>query len=87
MDCNGGISLNELLIIFKSVIMGYCKLTETDLPLYTTLDKFAKLVTHFCLNFLNYKLNFKIDVFKIRHSGRQFFRIKRVFKNIFFMNS
>lgn len=27
LDCNGGISLNELLIIFKSIVMGYCKLT------------------------------------------------------------
>ena len=25
--------------------MGYCKLTETELPPYTTLEKFAKLVT------------------------------------------
>ncbi|KAL4430203.1 hypothetical protein ABPG74_014762 [Tetrahymena malaccensis] len=44
LDCNGGISLNELLIIFKSIIMGYCKLTETELPPYTTLEKFAKLM-------------------------------------------
>jgi hypothetical protein len=41
LDCSGGISLNELLIIFKSIVMGYCKLTETPLPSYTTLEKFA----------------------------------------------
>ncbi|EGR32152.1 hypothetical protein IMG5_094380 [Ichthyophthirius multifiliis] len=44
LDCNGSISLNELLIIFKSVFMGYCKLTETEIPTYGTLEKFAKLM-------------------------------------------
>lgn len=44
LDCSGGIQLNELLIIFKSVILGYCKLTETPVPPYNTLEKFAKLV-------------------------------------------
>ncbi len=28
LDCNGSISLNELLIIFKSVIIGFCRLTD-----------------------------------------------------------
>jgi len=44
LDCNGGISLNELLIIFKSIIMGYCKLTDSPLPVYSKLEKFAKLM-------------------------------------------
>lgn len=44
LDCNGGISLNELLIIFKSIVMGYCKLTQSPLPSYTNLEKFAKLM-------------------------------------------
>lgn len=34
LDCSGNISLNELLIIFKSIILGYCKLTEAELPSY-----------------------------------------------------
>jgi len=44
LDCNGSISLNELLIIFKSVVMGYCKLTESPTPPFTVLEKYAKLV-------------------------------------------
>lgn len=34
LDCNGSISLNELLIIVKSIILGYCKLTNAELPPY-----------------------------------------------------
>lgn len=34
LDCNGNISLNELLIIIKSIIIGYCKLTNAELPPY-----------------------------------------------------
>jgi hypothetical protein len=44
LDCNGGISLNELLIIFKSMVQGYCKLTQSNLPPYSKLEKFAKLI-------------------------------------------
>lgn len=44
LDCSGNISLNELLIIFKSIILGYCKLTESELPSYIQLEKFAKLM-------------------------------------------
>jgi Ca2+-binding EF-hand superfamily protein len=44
LDNSGNISLNELLIIFKSVVMGYSKLTDTELPPYITLEKFAKLM-------------------------------------------
>ena len=44
LDNSGNISLNELLIIFKSVVMGYCKLTDAELPSYTNLEKFAKLM-------------------------------------------
>jgi hypothetical protein len=44
LDCNGNISLNELLIIIKSIIIGYCKLTNADLPPYVQLEKFAKLM-------------------------------------------
>ena len=44
LDCNGGISLTELLVIFKSIIMGYCKLTDSPLPVYSKLEKFAKLM-------------------------------------------
>lgn len=44
LDCSGNISLNELLIIFKSIIIGYCKLTDAELPSYTQLEKFAKLM-------------------------------------------
>ncbi|CAK64368.1 unnamed protein product (macronuclear) [Paramecium tetraurelia] len=44
LDCSGNISLNELLIIFKSIILGYCKLTEAELPSYIQLEKFAKLM-------------------------------------------
>jgi len=43
LDLSGGISLNELLIIFKSIILGYCKLTDTGIPTYSKLEKFAKL--------------------------------------------
>lgn len=35
LDCSGNISLNELLIIFKSIVLGYSKLTVgADLPSY-----------------------------------------------------
>ncbi|CAD8137271.1 unnamed protein product [Paramecium octaurelia] len=44
LDCNGNISLNELLIIIKSIIIGYCKLTNAELPPYVQLEKFAKLM-------------------------------------------
>lgn len=32
LDNSGNISLNELLIIFKSIVMGFCKLTDAELP-------------------------------------------------------
>ena len=44
LDCGGDISLNELLIVFKSTITGYCKLTDTTLPNNQKLEKFAKLM-------------------------------------------
>ncbi|CAK88170.1 unnamed protein product (macronuclear) [Paramecium tetraurelia] len=44
LDCNGNISLNELLIIIKSIIIGYCKLTNAEMPPYVQLEKFAKLM-------------------------------------------
>lgn len=44
LDCSGNISLNELLIIFKSIVMGYCKITGAELPSYLALEKFAKLM-------------------------------------------
>jgi len=36
--------MNEFLIVFKSIITGYCKLTDSPLPNSHKLDKFAKLM-------------------------------------------
>lgn len=44
LDNSGNISLNELLIIFKSIVLGYCKLTDGEIPSYNNLEKFAKLM-------------------------------------------
>ena len=42
-DLSENIDLNELLVIFKSIILGYCKLTKTKTPSYTDLEKYAKI--------------------------------------------
>lgn len=47
-DCSESTSLNELVTIFMCVTIGYCKISEAVIPPFSTIEKYAKLVS---LNF------------------------------------
>jgi len=43
-DNSESISLEELITIFMCVVIGFCRLTETEIPNFKVIETFAKLV-------------------------------------------
>jgi len=72
LDGSSSISLHELLIIFKSIIVGYCKLTDSTIPGYNDLEKFSKLVVNVSSTL------YSADVSIVGHTGRQYPGDRRV---------
>ena len=43
-DCNESTSVHELITIFMCLTIGFCKLTETEIPPNDKIETYAKLV-------------------------------------------
>lgn len=50
-DCSESTSVHELITIFMCLTIGFCKLTETEIPAHEKIETYAKLV-YFIRNYI-----------------------------------